>query len=198
MTCWRTKGIFEPAGTVLENISLRCRPNFRSCAAKWPTEKNPQKGAKNLVCTSVSRSSSRASKLHFGTSDAVGVHPHHKSSLWCGLIDVRYAPIATKFRIAAKYGGPRADRRGPGCPRDRSCRRADRSGRWAPPSLCSRAFSEASGSYQALSGSSPITPTSPSSKAHQKSGPFAPPALPGINAPTAPSDSRRDHRLMRC
>jgi len=62
----------------------------------------------------------------------------------------------------------------------------------------SRAFSEGSGSYQALSGSSPITFTSPSSKAHQKSGPFAPPALPGINAPIAPSDSRRDHRLMRC
>src|SRR6202022_1019285 len=61
----------------------------------------------------------------------------------------------------------------------------------------SRAFSEGSGSYQALSGSSPITFTSPSSKAHQKSGPFAPPALPGINAPIAPSDSRRDHRLMR-
>src|SRR5260370_32764512 len=29
-----------------ENISLRCRPNFRSCAAKWLGEKNPQKGAK--------------------------------------------------------------------------------------------------------------------------------------------------------
>jgi hypothetical protein len=52
--------------------------------------------------------------------------------------------------------------------------------------------------YQALSGSSPITFTSPSSKAHQKSGPFAPPALPGISAPIAPSDSRRDHRQMRC
>ena len=41
--------------------------------------------------------------------------------------------------------------------------------------LCSRAFSEGSGSYQALSGSSPITFTS--SKAHQKSGPFAPSAV---------------------
>ena len=82
--------------------------------------------------------------------------------------------------------------------RDKSCRRADRSGRWPPPSLCSRAFSESSGFYQALSGSSPITFTSPSSKAHQKSGPFAPPALPGISAPIASSDSRRDHRLMRC
>jgi hypothetical protein len=41
------------------------------------------------------------------------------------------------------------------------------------------------GSYQALSGSSPITFTSPSSKAHQKSGPFAPPALSGFNAPIA-------------
>jgi hypothetical protein len=34
-------------------------------------------------------------------------------------------------------------------------------------------------------------PTSPSSKARQKSGPFAPPALPGFDAPTTPSDSRR-------
>jgi hypothetical protein len=32
-----------------------------------------------------------------------------------------------------------------------------------------------------FAGSSPITSTSPSSKAHQKSGPFAPPALPGLN-----------------
>src|SRR5262245_35755875 len=36
---------------------------------------------------------------------------------------------------------------------------------------------------------------SPSSKAHQKSGPFAPPALPGLNAPTTLSDSRHDRRL---
>lgn len=35
----------------------------------------------------------------------------------------------------------------------------------------------------------------PSSKSHQKSGPFAPPALLGLNAPIGPSDSRRDHRL---
>src|SRR5258708_3010788 len=47
-------------------------------------------------------------------------------------------------------------------------------------------------SLMVFAGSSPITTTSPSSKAHQKSGPFAPPALPGINAPIAPSDSRRD------
>ncbi len=45
----------------------------------------------------------------------------------------------------------RADRRGAGCPRGKSCRRADRSGRRAPPSPCTRAFSEGSGSYQALS-----------------------------------------------
>ena len=37
-----------------------------------------------------------------------------------------------------------------------------------------------------LPGSSPITLTSPSSKAHQKSGSFAPPALPGLNAPYDP------------
>jgi hypothetical protein len=34
-----------------------------------------------------------------------------------------------------------------------------------------------------LSGSSPTTFTSPSSKAHQKSGLFAPPALPGNEMP---------------
>jgi hypothetical protein len=42
---------------------------------------------------------------------------------------------------------------------------------------------------------SPITTTSPSSKAHQKSGPFAPPALPGLNAHMTPSDSRHGRRL---
>jgi hypothetical protein len=36
-----------------------------------------------------------------------------------------------------------------------------------------------------FAGSSPITTTSPSSKAHQKSGHFAPPALPGFNARTS-------------
>src|SRR6266403_3789403 len=46
-----------------------------------------------------------------------------------------------------------------------------------------------------FSGLSPITTTSPSSKAHQKSGPFAPPALPGLNAPTTLSDSRHGRRL---
>jgi Transposase zinc-ribbon domain len=40
--------------------------------------------------------------------------------------------------------------------------------------------------------------TSPSSKAHQKSGPFAPPALPSLNALTTLSDSRHGHRLSRC
>src|SRR6266536_1151332 len=50
-------------------------------------------------------------------------------------------------------------------------------------------------SLMVFSGSSPITTTSPSSKAHQKSGPFAPPALPGINAPSTLSDSRHDRRL---
>ena len=73
-----------------------------------------------------------------------------------------------------------ADRRGAGCLPGKSCRRAHRSGRRAPPSPCSRASSEGSGSSQVLSGSSPITFTSPSSKAHQKSGSFAPPALPGL------------------
>jgi hypothetical protein len=40
-------------------------------------------------------------------------------------------------------------------------------------------------------GSSPITLTSPSWKACRKSGPFAPPALPGFITTMAPSDSRR-------
>ena len=43
-------------------------------------------------------------------------------------------------------------------------------------------------------GSSPITVTSRSSKAHQKSGPFPPPALPGLNGRTTLSDSRQGRR----
>src|SRR6202451_4032922 len=50
-------------------------------------------------------------------------------------------------------------------------------------------------SLMVFAGSSPITTTSPSSKAHQKSGSFAPPALPGLNAHMTPSDSRRGRRL---
>ena len=92
------------------------------------------------------------------------------------------------------WRGP-ARRRGAECPRGRSCRRARRSGRQAPPSPCDRASSEGSGSSQVLRGSSPITFTSPSSKAHQKSGSFAPPALPGLDAPTTLSDSRHGRRL---
>jgi hypothetical protein len=46
-----------------------------------------------------------------------------------------------------------------------------------------------------LPGSSPITFTSPSSKAHQKSGPFPQPALPGFDGHTTPSDSRHGRRL---
>lgn len=46
-----------------------------------------------------------------------------------------------------------------------------------------------------FAGSSPITTTSPSSKAHQKSGPFPQPALPGFNGHTALSDSRHGRRL---
>src|SRR5712671_3584390 len=45
MTCWRSKGDSNRRYSS-ENISLKCRPNFRSCATKWPGEKNPQKGAK--------------------------------------------------------------------------------------------------------------------------------------------------------
>jgi Family of unknown function (DUF5372) len=46
-----------------------------------------------------------------------------------------------------------------------------------------------------FAGSSPITFTSPSSKAHQKSGPFPPPALPGFNGRMTLSDSRPCRRL---
>ncbi len=46
-----------------------------------------------------------------------------------------------------------------------------------------------------FAGSSPITIISPSSKAHQKSGPFAPPALPSLHARTTLSDSRQSRRL---
>src|ERR1700730_8228049 len=68
----------------------------------------------------------------------------------------------------------------------RSCRRADRSGILAPPSPYDTAFSERSGSFQAFQGSSPITLSSRSSKAHQKSGSFPPPKLLGLNGTTDP------------
>ena len=48
-----------------------------------------------------------------------------------------------------------------------------------------------------FSGSSPITTTSPSSNAHQKSGSFPPPALPGFNSRMTLSDSRQSRRLSR-
>ena len=48
-----------------------------------------------------------------------------------------------------------------------------------------------------LSGSSPITFTSPSSKARQKSGPFPLPTLPGLIGRMTLSDSRRCRRLER-
>ena len=46
-----------------------------------------------------------------------------------------------------------------------------------------------------FAGLSPITFTSPSSKAHQKSGSFPPPALPSFNGRMTLSDSRRCRRL---
>ena len=48
------------------------------------------------------------------------------------------------------------------------------------PSPLDTAVSDSACLLMVFSGSSPITTTSPSSKAHQKSGPFAPPALPGL------------------
>ncbi len=52
-------------------------------------------------------------------------------------------------------------------------------------------------SLMVFSGSSPITTTSPSSKAHQKSGSFPLPALPGFNGRMTLSDSRQSRRLPR-
>src|SRR5262249_21789848 len=67
------------------------------------------------------------------------------------------------FRLASPQGTRRAARR-------------ERSKHWrAPPLPCNRAFSEGSGSFQALPGSSPITFTSPSLKAPPKAGSLCPP-----------------------
>ena len=54
---------------------------------------------------------------------------------------------------------------------------------------------------QVFAGQRPITLTSPSSRAHQKSGPFPPPALPGFIGHTTLSDSRwqrHPSRLPSC
>jgi hypothetical protein len=59
----------------------------------------------------------------------------------------------------------------------------------------STASSEGSESRSVLKGSSPITFTSPSSKAHQKSGSFPPPALPSFDGRMTLSDSRQSRRL---
>ena len=64
------------------------------------------------------------------------------------------------------------------------------------PSPCDTAFSPGFGSSRVLPGSSPITLTSPSSKARQKPGTFAPPALRGLGAHTTLSDSRHGRRLQ--
>jgi hypothetical protein len=48
-----------------------------------------------------------------------------------------------------------------------------------------------------FAGSSPITFTSPASKAHQNSGLFAPPSLHGLNAHTTLSDSRLGRHLSQ-
>src|SRR6266481_5918978 len=61
MTSWRTKWDSNWRYNS-ENISLRSRPNFRSCASKWPVERNPQKGAKIYFAPQSHRSSSRPGK----------------------------------------------------------------------------------------------------------------------------------------
>ena len=59
--CWRTKWDSNWRYNS-ENISLRCRPNFRSCHPKWPVEKNPQKGARIYFAPQSHQSSSRPGK----------------------------------------------------------------------------------------------------------------------------------------
>src|SRR5258707_13138204 len=61
ITCWRTKWDSNWRYNS-ENISLRCRPNFRSCHPKWPVEKNPQKGARIYFAPQSHQSSSRPGK----------------------------------------------------------------------------------------------------------------------------------------
>ena len=110
----------------------------------------------------------------------------------------------TPFPILARRTG-RADLRHPALRLVSSCgtrrrnlnRERFRCGEFFSPSPHDTAFSEGSGSLSVLLGSSPITVTSPSSKAHQKSGSFAPLALPSFNAPTTLSDSRQSRRLSR-
>ena len=63
--------------------------------------------------------------------------------------------------------------------------------------LDDRASSEVSGSFRVLPGSSPITPSSTASKAHQKSGSFPPPELPGLDGTMTLSDSRPGRRPRR-
>jgi hypothetical protein len=64
------------------------------------------------------------------------------------------------------------------------------------PSPGDRAFSDRSRSSVVLLGLAPIARSSPSSKAHQKSGSFPPPALPGFISTMALSDARRSRRPM--
>src|SRR5262245_55321464 len=64
-----------------------------------------------------------------------------------------------------------------------------------PPPMRRVPLPSSRSSLSVLPGSSPITFTSPSSKAHQKPGPFPPPALPGFNGRMTLSDSRQSRRL---
>ena len=64
----------------------------------------------------------------------------------------------------------------------------------APPSPCDRASSEGSGSSQVLPGSSPITHPRRRRSTRQKSGPFPPPALPGLRQCMSVLSDARQHR----
>jgi hypothetical protein len=52
------------------------------------------------------------------------------------------ASICAKVTPARPHWREPAHRRGEECPRDKSCRKANRRGRWAPSSPCNRASSE--------------------------------------------------------
>jgi hypothetical protein len=106
------------------------------------------------------------------------------------------SPRSVQSFIPSTPGAP-AFSHGAECPRDKSCRRAHRNGKRVPPSPYDTAFSVGSRSLSVLPGSSPITFTSPTSKAQQKVGSFPPPALPGLIGSMTLSDSRQSCRLPR-
>jgi hypothetical protein len=121
-----------------------------------------------MRCIMPGVSESRANARHPRSSECSPVAPHLAGT------SLRLAPRASPSAMPLShapqsarssphplpahphFSGP-VRRRGIGCPRDKSCRRARRSGRRAPPSPYDTAFSEGSGSLPVFVGSSPIT-----------------------------------------